>query len=241
MLETSFLFIKWSYYCIITLARVNSDFVITTPTHILYDFKRKHIYLFTVYNPPDHVQQPSIYTTTTTPNYTASWSTVQPQTPTTVVNTTINCWSLTSSPPPPHQISAQSTPDQSPTHQIYQHNSLTNLTNLTYPSNYYGQDIAFSHYQTPEYIPLLNSDVNYPQVVNDRSTPTVYQEEVQVEHLDKVEFEEPTPSHSESPNSNTRNEWSPQNHIWYILKTISTNKLRLLDYLIAIIKFYNTN
>lgn len=163
-----------------------------------------------MYNPPEHVQQ-SIYSTSAPSAYTTSWSTLQSQTPTTIVNTAINCWSLTSSPPPPHQISAQTTPNQSPTHQMYQHGSLTNLTNLSYASNYYNQDLTYPHYQTPEYLPI--PEVSYPQV-GDRTTPVYQDVQVgQVEHLDKVSFEENTPSQTDSPDSHHRNEWSPQNHI----------------------------
>lgn len=169
--------------------------------------------IFSVYNPPEHIQQ-SIYSTSAPSAYTTSWSTLQPQTPTTIVNTPLNCWTLTSSPPPPHQISAQTTPNTSPNHQMYQHGSLTNLTNITYTTNYYNQDLTYPHYQTPEYLPI--SEVSYSQV-SDRSTP-VYQQDVAVgqvgEHLDKVNFEENTQSQNDSPDTSVhRNEWSPQNHI----------------------------
>lgn len=104
---------------------------------------------------------------------------------------------------------------------MYQHSSLTNLTNLTYTPNYYNQDLTYPHYQTPEYLPI--SEVTYSQV-NDRTTP-VYQQDVQVgEHLvDKVSFEESTPTQSDSPEASVqRNEWSTQAHIWllkYFLRT----------------------
>ncbi|KAK9685614.1 T-box, partial [Popillia japonica] len=128
-----------------------------------------------VYNPPDHVQQSPIYSNSAPSSYT-SWTTVQSQTPTTVLSPAINCWSLTSSPPPPHQISAQTTPNQSPTHQIYQ--PITNLTNLSY-TGYYNQDLTYAHYQGSEYpaIPLLNSDVSYTAIESDKPSAIIYHED----------------------------------------------------------------
>lgn len=170
-----------------------------------------------VYNPPDHVQQPTVYSSSGPSSYT-SWSTIQPQTPsTTIVSPAINCWSLTSSPPPPHQISAQTTPSQSPSHQLYQHTPISNLTNLSYPS-YYNQDLSYTHYQNPEYIPLINSnEVTYSQLGNERSTPAVYHEEVA--NLEKVsEYEQestPAQNQPESPGSNSstpRHDWVPVTH-----------------------------
>ncbi|KAJ8920860.1 hypothetical protein NQ315_015652 [Exocentrus adspersus] len=126
-----------------------------------------------VYNPPDHIQQQSIYNTSG-PTYT-SWptmTTMQAQTPTTIMSSSINCWTLTSSPPPPHQISAQPTPNQSPSHQVYQHSPITSITNLSYPSYY--TDVS---YQNPEYLPVANPEMtSYAQIGADRTTtPVVYQ------------------------------------------------------------------
>lgn len=123
------------------------------------------------------------------------------------MNSTINCWSLTSTPPPPHQISAQNTPNQSPTHQIYQ--PITNLTNLSY-SSYYNQDVTYAHYQSPEYVPLINTDVAY----NDR--PTNYHEEVEKSdnYEDGVSLQN-NPDSPESSSSTPRHDWTTaaQNHV----------------------------
>lgn len=128
----------------------------------------------------------------------------------------INCWSLTASPPPPHQISAQTTPDQSPSHQIYQHTPISNLTNLSY-SSYYNQDLSYAHYQNPEYVPLINSsEVTYSQVPNERPASAVYHEEVDT--IAKVEYDQETTTaqnQPESPGSNSstpRHEWAPVTH-----------------------------
>lgn len=48
--------------------------------------------------------------------------------------------------------------------------------------------------------------------VAERTTPNVYHDDVQNEHLDK-EYEDNAPDQSDSSNSNQRTEWSPQNHI----------------------------
>ncbi|CAH1100514.1 unnamed protein product [Psylliodes chrysocephalus] len=70
-----------------------------------------------VYTPPDHVQQQPLYNSTG-PTYT-SWptmTTIQTQTP----PSSMNCWSLSSSPPAHHQMAAQHTsPNQSPSHQMW--------------------------------------------------------------------------------------------------------------------------
>lgn len=132
--------------------------------------------LFTVYNPPEHIQQQQIYSSPST-TY-SSWSsmpTMQAPTSTTIISP-INCWSAASSPPPPHQISAQGTPNQSPTHQMYsQHSppSVASITSLSYPS-YYPQDIPT--YQNPEYLvnPVLNQEVTYTQLGGDRSSSVIY-------------------------------------------------------------------
>lgn len=151
------------------------------------------------------------------PSSYTSWSTIQPQTPTTIVSPTINCWSLTSSPPPPHQVSAQTTPNQSPSHQIYQHTPISNLTNLSY-SSYYNQDLSYTHYQNPEYIPLINTgDVTYSQIGSERPASAVYHEEVGT--MEKVqEYEQeatPAQNQPDSPGSNSstpRHEWAPVTH-----------------------------
>lgn len=131
---------------------------------------------------------------------------------------TINCWSLTSSPPPPHQISAQTTPNQSPSHQVYQHTPISNLTNLSY-SSYYNQDLSYTHYQNPEYIPLINPGevTPYSQVASERPASVVYHEEVgQMEKVQEYEQEAtPAQSQPESPGSNSstpRHEWAPVTH-----------------------------
>lgn len=171
-------------------------------------FKKFILNIFSVYNPPDHVQQSQLYNNpSSTPTYT-SWSTIPPQTPTTIMNSTINCWSLTTTPPPPHQISAQTTPNQSPTHQIYQ--PITNLTNLSY-STYYNQDVAYTHYQSPEYVPLMNTDVTYSE------RQSSYTEDIEKED---ATYDDTTGSlqnnHPDSPESNSstpRHEWTTQNHV----------------------------
>lgn len=171
--------------------------------------------VFSVYNPPEHIQQQPIYSTTG-PTYT-SWSTIQPQTPNTIMSPTINCWSLTSSPPPPHQITAQTTPNQSPSHQVYQ--PITNITNLTYPS-YYSQEYPCSAYQNTDYLPSMvnnGTDITYTQIGSDRTTPIVYQND----GLDKVapDYEavstqnQQPESPTESTGSTARAEWVPQTHL----------------------------
>lgn len=115
-----------------------------------------------------------------------------------MINPTINCWSLTSSPPPPHQITPTTSPNQSPTHQLYQHTPITNITNITnisYPA-YYNQDITYAHYQNPEYIPLLNSEISYTPAINDRT----FQENIG--ELEKVE-DYGESGQNQSPNSTT--------------------------------------
>lgn len=139
---------------------------------------------------------------------------MQSQTPTTVLSPAINCWSLTSSPPPPHQISAQTTPNQSPTHQIYQ--PITNLTNLSY-TGYYNQDLTYAHYQGSEYIPLLNSDVSYTAIESDKPSAIIYHEdtnnmEKSSDYQDNTQNNQP-----ESPSSTSstprHDTWPSQNHI----------------------------
>ncbi|XP_060517882.1 T-related protein isoform X2 [Cylas formicarius] len=174
-----------------------------------------------VYNPPEHIQQQQIYTS---PGATyASWSsmsTMQAQTPTTLVSP-INCWSLTSSPPPPHQISAQPTPNQSPNHQMYQYSPVTSLTNLSY-STYYPQDVPT--YQNPEY--LVNpvaQDVTYAQIGGNRNSSVVYKtEQIQsidggVADYDSVKSEcaaarQTSQETSESASRTPRHDWTP-NHL----------------------------
>ncbi|KAG5885375.1 hypothetical protein JTB14_023762 [Gonioctena quinquepunctata] len=127
-----------------------------------------------VYNPPDHIQQQPLYSSSG-PTYT-SWpamASMQTQTPTTIVGNPINCWSLTSSPPPPHQVSSQHTPSQSPNHQIYQQSPIAGVTNLSYPGYY--SDVS---YQSPEYVSIVNSEVTYAQIGSDRTTPVAYHPEV---------------------------------------------------------------
>lgn len=161
-----------------------------------------------VYNPPDHVQQTVNYPGTP-PTYT-TWSSVQPQTPTTIMSPAINCWSLTSSPPPPYQISAQPPPNQSPNHQIYQ--PVTNLTNLSY-SGYYNQDVSCTHYQNPEYISVVNADASYAHIASERATPVGYhQDSVAVLESESSTTQNP-PESPESAGSTPRHEWVTQNHI----------------------------
>ncbi|KAJ8970875.1 hypothetical protein NQ314_001000 [Rhamnusium bicolor] len=167
-----------------------------------------------VYNPPDHIQQQSIYNTSG-PTYTSwpSMTTMQAQTPTTIMSSPINCWSLTSSPPPPHQLSTQPTPNQSPSQQIYQHSPITSITNLTYPSYY--TDVT---YQNPEYLPVVNPEVaSYTQIGSDRTTPVVYQTEVP--NIEKNDYENNTSvtttnaERPESASSTPRQEWVPLSHL----------------------------
>ncbi|CAH0557310.1 unnamed protein product [Brassicogethes aeneus] len=160
-----------------------------------------------VYNPPEHIQQQALYNTST-PNYT-SWSgmpSMQAQSPTTIMTSALNCWSLTSSPPPPHQISTQPTPSQSPSHQIYQPSPISNITNLSYPS-YYSQDLSCTQYQNPEYVSVVNADLSYAHMGHER---IVYQNEGNA--VEKVsDYESPhTQNHAESPESTPgtpRSEW----------------------------------
>lgn len=164
-------------------------------------------WFFSVYNPPDHIQQPTAYTASG-PTY-STWSTVQPQTPTTIMSPTINCWSLTTSPPPPYQISAQPTPNQSPS-QIYQ--PVTNLTNLSYPG-YYNQDVSCTHYQNPEYISVVNTENSYSQIASERSTPVYHQNDVGGV-IDDGGSGQNQPESPESSSSTPRHEWGvAQNHL----------------------------
>ncbi|KAJ3653618.1 hypothetical protein Zmor_012858 [Zophobas morio] len=161
-----------------------------------------------VYNPPDHVQQATAYTASS-PTYT-TWSSVQPQTPTTIMSPTINCWSLTSSPPAPYQLSAQPTPNQSPSHQIYQ--PVTNLTNLSYPG-YYNQDVSCTHYQNPEYISVVNAESPYTQIASERGTPVGYHPSEVGGVIDDAGSSQNQPESPESSSSTPRHEWVAQNHI----------------------------
>ncbi|XP_030767991.1 T-box transcription factor T-A isoform X1 [Sitophilus oryzae] len=173
-----------------------------------------------VYNPPEHIQQQQIYNSSGTYSSWSSMPTMQAQTPTTIMSP-LNCWSLTSSPPPPHQISSQPTPNQSPSHQIYQHSppSVASITNLSYPS-YYHQDIPT--YQNPEYLVNPVSEVTYAQLGSER-TPVIYK----AEHLqsldnvsndyDNIKSECSTRTQQEdgaSPAPGTpRSEWVQQTHL----------------------------
>ncbi|KAK4880019.1 hypothetical protein RN001_008165 [Aquatica leii] len=152
------------------------------------------------YNPPDHIQQPPAYTSSAPSSY-STWATVQQQqTPPTAMSPAINCWSLTSSPPPPHQISTPGSPSQSPSHQLYQHPAIaniTNITNISYPT-YYNQDISYAHYPNSEYIPLINSDLSYSSIANDRNI-TAYQEDVS--NIDKVPGYDENSEQNQSPSS----------------------------------------
>ncbi|XP_057665947.1 T-box transcription factor T [Diorhabda carinulata] len=161
-----------------------------------------------VYTPPDHIQQQTIYNSTG-PTYT-SWptmTTIQTQTP-----NSVNCWSLTSSPPPSHHVPGPTTPNQSPSHQIYQHSPITSITNLSYPG-YYG-DVT---YQNPEYVSVVNSELTYTQIGLDRATPIVYQSDVT--NSAKDEYEGTTNinnSSNERPGSaqgTNRQEWISMSHM----------------------------
>ncbi|KAF5286343.1 hypothetical protein FQR65_LT12637 [Abscondita terminalis] len=153
-----------------------------------------------VYNPPDHVQQPPSYSSSPPSSY-STWATAQQQqTPTTAMSPAINCWSLTSSPPPPHQLSSPTSPNQSPSHQLYQHPAIaniTNITNISYPT-YYNQDITYAHYQNSEYVPLLNSEISYASIANDRNI-TPYQEDVS--SIEKVPGYDDNSEQNQSPSS----------------------------------------
>ncbi|XP_050501832.1 T-box transcription factor T-like [Diabrotica virgifera virgifera] len=160
-----------------------------------------------VYTPPDHIQQQSLYSSTG-PTYT-SWPTMTTiQTPPAAVN----CWSISSNSPPPHQLTNQTTPNQSPSHQIYQHSPIASITNLSY-SGYYG-DVA---YQNHEYIPVVNSDLTYTQIGLDRTASVVYHSDVN--NSEKEEYEESTPVNStneERPGSapsTPRQEWISMTHM----------------------------
>ncbi|CAG9767610.1 unnamed protein product [Ceutorhynchus assimilis] len=183
-----------------------------------------------VYNPPDHIQQPQLYNSGTTYSTWSSMPTMQAPAPTALISP-INCWSTTTSPPPSHQIA---TPNQSPTHQIYQH-SPPSITNLSYPS-YYHQDIPT--YQSPDYLvnPVVNQEVTYTQL-GDRNTPVIYKADHSIQNLDnhsvssvgqeyngikfvqcgtrKMEYalknqgEDDTRSAPGTP----RSDWAPQNHL----------------------------
>lgn len=135
---------------------------------------------------------------------------MQAQTP-----TTINCWSLTSSPPPPHHIPAQGTPNQSPSHQVYQHSPIASITNLAYPGYY--STLEQNTYQNSEYLPVVNPEVTYTQIgVPDRTTPVIYQNEVN--NLEKNDYEGNTnvgngEDRAGSNSSTPRQEWVPLTHL----------------------------
>ncbi|XP_074027085.1 T-domain transcriptional activator brachyenteron isoform X2 [Leptinotarsa decemlineata] len=167
-----------------------------------------------VYNPPDHIQQQQPLYSSNGPTYT-SWpamTSMQTQTPSPIVSSPINCWSLTSSPPPPHQVSSQPNPSQSPTHQVYQQSPIASITNLSYPGFY--SDIP---YQGPEYVSIVNSEVTYAQIGVDRTTPIYHSE---TSSLEKNEYERSTPITSSSVEDRPasapvvpRQEWVPLGHL----------------------------
>lgn len=134
-------------------------------------------------------------------------TTIQTQTP----PSSMNCWSLSSSPPAHHQMAAQHTsPNQSPSHQVY--SPITSITNLSYPGYY--TDVA---YQSPEYVPVVNSELTYTQIGLDRSTPIVYQSEEPSSQKDEYEGSTSIDSTSEerpgSAPSTSRHEWISMGHI----------------------------
>lgn len=134
---------------------------------------------------------------------------MQSQNPT-IIGTSINCWSLTSSPPPPNQISA-TPPTNQPQSQVYQHSPIASITNLSYPGYY--TDVA---YQNNEYISVGSAEVTYAQLgATERSTPIGYSNEVGT--LEKTDYE-PNSSiaspenRSGSTSSTPRQEWITLNH-----------------------------
>ncbi|KAK9888828.1 hypothetical protein WA026_001050 [Henosepilachna vigintioctopunctata] len=111
----------------------------------------------TEYNPPDHVQNTSYNTVGTYP----TWTSLPPQPSTTIVGSSLNCWSL----PPSPSYAMRS----------YQHSSIPNLANVSYQA-YYNQEPSCMHYQNPEYISVVNSDLTYTQL--DSSTAVTYQNDL---------------------------------------------------------------
>lgn len=166
--------------------------------------------MFPVYNPPEHVHQNALYNSG--PAYTSwpSMTSMQSQNPT-IIGSSINCWSLTSSPPPPNQILTQPPSNQSPS-QSYQHSPITSITNLSYPGYY--TDVT---YQSNEYISVGSSEVTYAQIGStDRATPVVFQNEVT--NLEKSDYEGSSAlaSPENRPGSapvTPRQEWIPLNHL----------------------------
>lgn len=135
---------------------------------------------------------------------------MQTQNPT-IIGSSMNCWSLTSSPPPPNQISAQPTPSQSPS-QGYQHSPIASITNLSYPSYY--ADVT---YQSNEFISVGGPDITYAQIgSSERPTAVAYQHEVAA--LEKTDYDSNSAMASpenrpESAPSTPRHEWIPLNHL----------------------------
>lgn len=163
-----------------------------------------------MYNPPEHIQQNPLYNSG--PTYT-SWPSItsmQSQNPT-LIGSSINCWSLTSSPPPPNQISAQPTPNHSPSPN-YQHSQIASITNLGYPGYY--TDVGYAN---GEFISVGSSEVTYAQIgPSERTTPIVYQNEVS--SLEKGDYEGSSSMASPdnrpgSAPSTPRQEWIPLNHL----------------------------
>lgn len=149
---------------------------------------------------------------------------MQSQNPT-IIGTSINCWSLTSSPPPPNQIAAQP-PSNQPSSQTYQHSPIASITNLSYPGYY--ADVT---YQSNEYLSVGSSEVTYAQIgSSERSTPMGYQNEVST--LEKSEYEgsstiaSPENRPGSAP-STPRQEWIPLNHLqnWYYYLVFGIFKL----------------
>lgn len=108
-------------------------------------------------------------------------------------------------------MAAQHTsPNQSPSHQVY--SPITSITNLSYPGYY--TDVA---YQSPEYVPVVNSELTYTQIGLDRSTPIVYQSEEPSSQKDEYEGSTSIDSTSEdrpgSAPSTSRHEWISMGHI----------------------------
>lgn len=135
---------------------------------------------------------------------------MQSQNPT-IIGSSINCWSLTSSPPPPNPISAQPTPSQSPS-QAYQHSPITSITNISYPGYY--TDVA---YQTNEYISVGSAEVSYAQIgPSERTTPVAYDHEVANAEKNDYESNSTMASSESRPGSapsSTRQEWISLNHM----------------------------
>ncbi|KAL3280966.1 hypothetical protein HHI36_004191 [Cryptolaemus montrouzieri] len=148
----------------------------------------------TDYNPPEHIQNSSYSAVGTYP----TWSSLPPQPSTTIVGSSLNCWSLPSTP--------------SYAMRGYQHSPITNLANVSYPA-YYNQDPSCMHYQNPEYISVVNSDITYTQL--DSGSTVVYQSDI----LEKPDYDPPSvqaQSNSPEPNSSTtpsRHEWISQTHL----------------------------